>query len=105
MPRTDRNPSTFPDKYRPRRLRDIKGQKDVVSSLASFANTVFRGSGRFIFHGPPGVGMTAAARAFAWELGCAVEWEELGGVYEIPSGTQDGRAVENLLRSLHLLPL
>ena len=48
-----------------------------------------------------GVGK-AAAWALANELGCDSDW---GGVIEIPSGTQDGRAVENLLRRMHLRPM
>jgi hypothetical protein len=38
----------------------------------------------------------------AGELGCDPDW---GGVVEIPSGSQDGAAVRELLRSLSLRPL
>lgn len=86
--------------YRPRRLADIVGQPHVVSALQSIVANP--GSLALIFHGPSGVGKTAAAWCLAEELGCDPEW---GGVTEIPSGTQDGRAVQDLLRSLHLRPL
>jgi DNA polymerase III delta prime subunit len=59
-------------------------------------------SNAFIFAGSSGVGKTAAAWALAKDLGCDPDW---GGVVEIPSGTQDGRAVEDLLRRMHLRPM
>ena len=95
-------------KYYPQTLGDVVGQPEAVRTLASFAKGAAEGrdgQAVFLLHGPTGVGKTAAAFAFARELGCGVDHEELGGVYEIPSGQQDGRAVEELLRSLHFRPL
>ncbi len=40
--------------------------------------------------------------ALANELDGHPDW---GGVVEIPSGTQDGRAVEDLLRRMNLQPM
>jgi len=82
------------------RLSDIHRQSAVVRSLSAFAAAPY--SNAFIFAGSSGVGKTAAAWALANELGCDPDW---GGVVEIPSGTQDGRAVEDLLRRMHLRPL
>lgn len=62
-------------------------------------------AGAFVFAGPTGVGKTAAARALAFELGCDANEAELGGLCEIASGRQDGRAVDDLLRQLRLRPL
>ena len=56
----------------------------------------------FVFHGPSGIGKTAAARALAADLGCDPDW---GGVVEIPSGSQNGLAVKELLRNLGLRPM
>ena len=87
-------------KYRPNGLADIVGQPAIVKSLQSFVQQP--GPVAFIFHGPSGVGKTSVAHALANDLGCDGEW---GGVVEIPSGTQDGKAVDALLKSLHLRPL
>ena len=87
-------------RHKPARLADIHGQSPVVRSLTAFAAAPH--SNAFIFAGSSGVGKTAAAWALANELGCDPEW---GGVVEIPSGTQDGRAVEDLLRRMHLRPM
>ena len=79
------------------RLSDIHGQSPVVRSLSAFAAAPH--SNAFIVAGSSGVGKTAAAWALANELGCDPDW---GGVVEIPSGMQDGRAVEDLLRRMQL---
>ena len=72
----------------------------MIEALKSFVAAP--ASAAFIFAGPSGVGKTATAHALANELGCDGEW---GGLTEIPSGTQDGKAVETLLRSLRLVPM
>jgi phospholipid N-methyltransferase len=87
-------------RHKPARLADIHGQAAVIRSLSAFAAAPH--SNAFIFAGSSGVGKTAAAWALANELGCDPDW---GGVVEIPSGTQDGRAVEDLLRRMHLRPM
>ena len=46
-----------------------------------------------LFHGDSGIGKTSAAYALAYDLGCAVDEDELGGVFEIPSGSQTAESV------------
>jgi protein-L-isoaspartate O-methyltransferase len=87
-------------KYRPATLSAVIGQKPVVDALRAFSRAPAPAA--FIFAGAPGVGKTAAAEALAADLGCAGDF---GGLTEIPSGTQDGKAVESVLRSLRLTPL
>jgi replication-associated recombination protein RarA len=94
-------------RYRPRTLTDLVGQGSAVGQLLSFlaaAETEPSAAALFL-HGPPGVGKTAAAWALAGDLGCDTAEGELGGVYEVPSGKQDGAAVERLVESLHYRPL
>jgi len=93
-------PGNLLARHKPARLADIHGQAAIVRSLSAFAAAPH--SNAFIFAGSSGVGKTAAAWALANELGCDPDW---GGVVEIPSGTQDGRAVEDLLRRMHLRPM
>jgi hypothetical protein len=95
------------DKYRPATLADIVGQSWVIEQLKAFVDGAeFQPqSAAFVFHGPSGVGKTATAWALAADLGCDMDCPEMGGVIEIPSGQQDGRAVDDLLRSLALRPL
>ena len=87
-------------RYRPAGLEEIRGQAATVDGLRSFVKSPT--SGAFIFAGPSGVGKTAAALAMANELGCEGDF---GGLTEIPSGTQDGKAVDAVLRSLRLRPM
>jgi len=107
MPKYDSNAVNLPCKYRPKTLTDLRGQPHVVQSLLSFVASVERepASAAFVFHGPTGVGKTAAAWALAFDLGCPHDQPDLGGMHEVPSGMQDGRAVEDLLRSLRFCPL
>jgi len=91
------------EKYRPKRLDEVRGQAEAVGCLQAFLSAPTSAS--FLFHGPTGVGKTAAAWALAYELGCPEDEPELGGVYAIPSGRQDGKAVEELLRAMRLRPL
>lgn len=90
-------------KYSPQQLSDVVGQPAALSQLRSFAARPF--STAFVFHGPTGVGKSCAAKALALELGCSEEYAGCGGLQEIPSGKQDGRAVEDLLRQLRLRPM
>lgn len=99
----NRNRKRLLEKYRPKRLDQICGQPEVVACLEAFVAEP--SSACFLFHGPTGVGKTAAAWALAYELGCPEEEPELGGVCAIPSGKQDGKAVEELLRAMRLRPL
>jgi replication factor C small subunit len=54
------------EKYRPRKLDDICGQKDIVNSLSAFVKS--RNMPNLLFAGSPGVGKTTAALAMAKEL-------------------------------------
>lgn len=54
------------EKYRPRRLAEVVGQKDVVGSLSAFVKS--RNMPNMLFSGPPGVGKTTSCLALAHEL-------------------------------------
>ena len=89
--------------YKPQALAGIRGQPGAVLSLGSFVASPYPCS--FLFHGPSGVGKTATAFALAREIGVAVDAEEMGGLYEIPAGQQDGAAVCRLMNSLAMRPM
>lgn len=91
------------DTYRPTTLSEVVGQSTAIAALQSYLEQPFPGA--FVFDGPTGVGKTAAARALAFDLGCSQEDPEMGGLLEIPSGKQDGKAVEDLLRNISRRPL
>lgn len=94
-------------KYRPATLGEVVGQSQAVDALRGFVKQSREAGGTAVFFlaGPTGVGKTAAAWAMAFDLGCSSDWPEMGGVCEVPSGKQDGRAVDDLARSLRLRPL
>jgi len=54
------------EKYRPRRLSDVIGQKSIVERLAAYAKT--RSMPHMLFAGPAGSGKTTCAIALAREL-------------------------------------
>lgn len=54
------------EKYRPKKLQEIIGQKDIVSSLAGFVKS--GNMPHLLFAGPPGCGKTTATLALAREL-------------------------------------
>ncbi|RLG07910.1 MAG: replication factor C small subunit [Thaumarchaeota archaeon] len=54
------------EKYRPKTLDDIVNQEEVVSSLRNILKT--KAVPHMLFAGPPGVGKTATAHAFARDL-------------------------------------
>jgi hypothetical protein len=99
---------SFVTKYRPRSLREIVGQPRAVRFLDHLLEDLRGddcGAAALVLSGPPGTGKTTAAWAIAWELGCDIEQRDVGGVIEIASGQQDGRAVTDLARSLRHLPM
>lgn len=54
------------EKYRPRKLDEVVGQKETVSSLKAFVKA--RNMPNMLFAGPPGVGKTTCCLALAHEL-------------------------------------
>ena len=54
------------EKYRPTKLSDVVGQKQIVKILKSFANK--KNMPNLLFAGPPGVGKTTCTLALAHEL-------------------------------------
>jgi replication factor C small subunit len=54
------------EKYRPKKLDDVVGQKDIVDSLKAFVKT--KNMPNLLFAGPPGVGKTTCCLALAHEI-------------------------------------
>ncbi|HEX4588606.1 MAG TPA: AAA family ATPase, partial [Gemmataceae bacterium] len=101
--RTGDNAPKLTDKYRPRTLAEVLGQPEIVASLQRFVAAPY--SCAMLFTGDSGIGKTSAAYALAHDLGCAVEEGELGGVFEIPSGSQTAESVRKILDLLRYRPL
>ena len=65
------------EKYRPRSLKDVVGQKEIVSILTAYVRE--KNMPNLLFAGPPGIGKTTAALALARDLygesyrGCILE--------------------------------
>ena len=64
MDKTDILP--WSEKYRPKTLNDVVGQKDNVNGLKAFVSA--RNMPNLLFAGPPGVGKTTSAMALARDL-------------------------------------
>lgn len=54
------------EKYRPRKLNEIVGQREIVERLKSYVEA--KNMPNMLFAGPPGVGKTTAALALAYEF-------------------------------------
>lgn len=90
------------DKYRPRRLADVRGQPWVTEQLTLWLKNPTPTA--FIFAGGTGTGKTSTAQVLAAELGVLVDEMEMGGLYQIASGEQTGETVRNAMRSLACRP-
>jgi DNA polymerase III gamma/tau subunit len=86
------------DKYRPKRLSDLRGQNQAVTRLSRFVKAPSPCA--FLFAGDTGVGKSCAALALAAEIGCAVDQQEFGGLYQIASGEQSADGVRECMRRL-----
>lgn len=71
-------------KYRPRSLKEVVGQDDVVASIRSALNAKARQHTYFLF-GPGGVGKTTLARIMAAEFKCQPE-----NVIEVDAASKSG---------------
>ena len=96
---------TPPARWRPRRLREIVCQDQIVAILSAYAADPTPAA--FLLTGETGTGKTAAAHALATELGCDVTANppEFGGVHSIASGEQTADTVREITDRLHLMPL
>lgn len=67
------NSEEWTEKYRPKRLRKVVGNKKATEELKGWAEDAHKAKSKkaAILHGPPGCGKTSAAYALASELG----WE------------------------------
>jgi replication factor C small subunit len=54
------------EKYRPKKLSEVAGQKEIVESLKAFVNA--KNMPNMLFAGPPGVGKTTCCLALAHEI-------------------------------------
>lgn len=99
---TDTRNTSLTEKYRPRTISDLCGQREAVSILSSFIKNPYPVA--FLFDGETGTGKTSAALALATDLGVDIAQAEFGGLYQIPSGEQTGEMVRRLISSLHTRP-
>jgi DNA polymerase-3 subunit gamma/tau len=82
-------------KYRPRRLSEVVGQKDVVNSLKTALKAATRPHA-YLFMGPPGTGKTTLSRIVADDVGVPA-----ASIQEIDAATHSGvDDVERLLQPL-----
>lgn len=56
------------EKYRPKTVTDLAGQKAITESLASFVTSNAGQLPHLLFYGPPGTGKTSLALALARDL-------------------------------------
>ncbi|HSB46430.1 MAG TPA: replication factor C small subunit [Candidatus Bilamarchaeum sp.] len=90
------------EKYRPKSLDEVAGQKEIVESLKAFVKA--RNMPNMLFAGPPGVGKTTCALALAHELykgGTAGNFLELNASDERGIDVVRGR-IKDFARSVSL---
>lgn len=71
-------------KYRPAKLKDMVGQRDIVTSLGKIVDSKNPGHS-YMFTGPAGTGKTTLARILAAEFNCNLE-----NVLEVDAATNNG---------------
>jgi replication factor C large subunit len=59
---------TWTEKYRPRKLEEIKGQDDAIFKIKEFLKTFGKKKNALLLYGPPGTGKTSLAYVFANEF-------------------------------------
>lgn len=90
------NTDPFHIRYRPRTLKEVIGQKDVVASIAATIKSKTRPHS-FLFTGPSGCGKTTLARIIASEFEC-----DASNIIEADAATNNGiddmRGITDTLR-------
>jgi DNA polymerase III delta prime subunit len=97
---------SYTRKYQPKQISEIAGQPRAVRFIQATVDAA-ADTGEpvaLVLSGSSGVGKTTAAWAIARALGCDIENDVLGGVLEIASGEQDGKAVKDMAATLRLRP-
>lgn len=97
------SPKSLLEEFRPTTLAEVVGQPALVDQLQSFVAAPYETV--FCFHGPTGVGKSCTAKALGYDVGCTRDFEDMGGINELPSGQQDGAAVRELIRRLAVRPM
>lgn len=95
----------FTEKYRPKRIADLRGQDHVAAALSEFVADPSPVA--FLFSGDTGTGKTSAALALAIDLGCDVSpnMHGCGGLHEIASGEQTADSIRAMLKMLWNIPM
>ena len=91
------------DKYRPKKLDDVRGQPECIEYLKSFVAAPYPTA--LLFQGASGIGKTSAAYALAAELGVDFEAAELGGLHIIASGEQSADQVRETYGRMTTMPM
>lgn len=95
-------PGSLTKRHRPKALSEIFGQPAAVTRLRGVIAD--QESAAVLMEGETGTGKTSAALALAADLGCAMDQDELGGVWTIASGEQSADAVRDTIRQMWNIP-